>query len=241
MADGSRQAIETVEVGDQVFATDPRTGKTQARTVENLIITGLDTSFNDLSIGTSSGIEGLTATHEHPFWSPSEGSWVRAEDLQVGMSLRTFDGRISTIKGNRSFTHHARTYNLTVDGLHTYYVFAGGTPVLVHNDVCGVRVSPVASDWATKGAHLHVGADEVHVFSHEGKLAAKGIRLKTGMASEKSVQKILETLESSPELRKDLIKKARAAQDHMNTHNWGNSKNRAIELQFLIKALEKLG
>ncbi|MFD5543929.1 polymorphic toxin-type HINT domain-containing protein [Streptomyces sp. NPDC127079] len=241
MADGSRQAIETVGIGDQVIATDPGTGDTQARTVEEFIVTGMDTSFNELSIGTTSGTEHLTATYEHPFWSPSEGSWVKAGSLHPGMTLRTVDGSTATIEGNRSFTQHARTYNLTVDGLHTYYVSAGNTPVLVHNEVCGVRVSPVASDWATKGAHLHVGADEVHVFSHEGELGAKGIRLKTGMASDKSVQKVLDTLKSSPELRKDLIQKARAAQKHMNTHNWGNASNRALELQFLIKALEKLG
>ncbi|WP_158973388.1 hypothetical protein, partial [Streptomyces griseus] len=37
------------------------------------------------------------------------------------------------VTGNRSFNKHARTYNLTVDDLHTYYVLAGETPVLVHN------------------------------------------------------------------------------------------------------------
>ncbi|NEB98585.1 hypothetical protein [Streptomyces anulatus] len=79
------------------------------------------------------------------------------------------------------------------------------------------------------------------MFSHEGGLGAKGIRLKTGIASDNSVQKALDTLKSSPEIRRDVIQKARAAQEHMNTHNWGNNKNRAVELQFLIKALEKLG
>jgi hypothetical protein len=29
------------------------------------------------------------------------------------------------------------TCNVTVDGLHTYYVVAGDTPVLVHNSDCG--------------------------------------------------------------------------------------------------------
>ncbi|MYX99402.1 hypothetical protein GT045_32530, partial [Streptomyces sp. SID486] len=241
MGDGSGRAIETLRTGDQVVATDPRTGATHVRTVENLIVTGLDTSFNDLAVRTSGGTAHLTATREHPFWSPSEGAWIKAGELRSGMTLRTADGSTAAVKGNRGYTQHARTYNLTVDGLHTYYVFAGSTPVLVHNDICGVRVSPVASDWATKGAHLHVGADEIHVFSHEGELGAKGIRLSTGMASDKSVQKVLDTLKNSPELRRDLIQKARAAQEHMNSHNWGNNKNRALELQFLIKALEKLG
>lgn len=88
---------------------------------------------------------------------------------------------------------------------------------------------------------MHVGVDEIHVFSHEGELGGKGIRLSTGMPSDKSVKKVLDALKSSPALRKDLIKKSRSAQEHMNTHNWGDTKNRAVELQFLIKALEKLG
>nr|WP_241269272.1 HINT domain-containing protein [Streptomyces chrestomyceticus] len=33
----------------------------------------------------------------------------------------------------RAFDQRARTYNLTVDGIHTYYVLAGDTPILVHN------------------------------------------------------------------------------------------------------------
>ncbi|WP_084742834.1 hypothetical protein [Amycolatopsis australiensis] len=32
-----------------------------------------------------------------------------------------------------------RTYNLTVDRVHTYFVFAGETPVLVHNDRCSAK------------------------------------------------------------------------------------------------------
>uniref|UniRef100_UPI0005671966 hypothetical protein n=1 Tax=Streptomyces sp. NRRL S-325 TaxID=1463899 RepID=UPI0005671966 len=40
------------------------------------------------------------------------------------------------------FSHHARTYNLTVDDFHTYYVLAGATPVLVHNSTCPVYENP---------------------------------------------------------------------------------------------------
>jgi hypothetical protein len=49
------------------------------------------------------------------------------------MTLRTADGTTVEIEGNRSYEQSALTYNLTVEELHTYYVFAGNTPVLVHN------------------------------------------------------------------------------------------------------------
>jgi hypothetical protein len=36
----------------------------------------------------------------------------------------------------RRYADEARTYNLTITDLHTYYVLAGETPVLVHNSNC---------------------------------------------------------------------------------------------------------
>ncbi|MDL2081365.1 polymorphic toxin-type HINT domain-containing protein [Streptomyces sp. GXMU-J15] len=139
MANGETLNIEDVEVGDEVLATDPETGETGPRRVTRLIITESDKHFDELSIATEDGIEKLTATFEHPFWSPSEDDWVEAGSLTAGMTLLTDDGDTVIVTGNRSFTRHATTYNLTVDDLHTYYVLAGQTPVLVHNSNCGVR------------------------------------------------------------------------------------------------------
>ncbi|MFF0204449.1 ribonuclease domain-containing protein [Streptomyces sp. NPDC005017] len=71
--------------------------------------------------------------YEHPFWVPELGQWVEAKSLRSGMHLRTPDGTSVPITSNRPFGRRARTYNLTVDDLHTYYVLAGDAPVLVHN------------------------------------------------------------------------------------------------------------
>ncbi|WP_404817577.1 polymorphic toxin-type HINT domain-containing protein [Streptomyces resistomycificus] len=136
MADGSTKDIEDVRLGDEVLATDPKTGETAPKKVTRLIRTEGDKYFNELSIATEVGIEKLTATHEHPIWSPSERAWITAGDLKPGMTLLTDDAETVIVTGNRPFTKHARTYNLTVDHLHTYYVLAGETPVLVHNSNC---------------------------------------------------------------------------------------------------------
>ncbi|MEU9397572.1 hypothetical protein AB0D86_47335 [Streptomyces sp. NPDC048324] len=86
-------------------------------------------ALNGLAIATRDGIEKLTAT----------------------------DGSTVSVTGNRSFTKHARTYNLTVDELHTYYVPAGETPVLVHNSDGCPEAGPgwfphgsgrIPSDWS---------------------------------------------------------------------------------------------
>ncbi|WP_255950026.1 polymorphic toxin-type HINT domain-containing protein [Streptomyces odontomachi] len=136
MADGSTKDIEDIKTGDKVLATDPETGKTVPRKVTQLIVTNGDKYFNRLSIATQAGVEKLTATHEHPFWSPSERRWVTAGTLKPGMTLRTPHGETAIVTGNHAYTSHATTYNLTVDDLHTYYVLAGETPVLVHNSGC---------------------------------------------------------------------------------------------------------
>ncbi|WP_436845726.1 polymorphic toxin-type HINT domain-containing protein [Streptomyces shenzhenensis] len=141
LADGSTKDIEDVELGDKVLATDPKTGRTVPKKVTHLIRTEGDKYFNELSIATEHGIEKLTATEGHPFWSPSQQDWIHAGQLKPGMTLRTEDGDTVVVTANRPFTRHARTYNLTVEGLHTYYVLAGKTPVLVHNSSC----------WAGKG------------------------------------------------------------------------------------------
>ncbi|MFF0205897.1 polymorphic toxin-type HINT domain-containing protein [Streptomyces sp. NPDC005017] len=133
MADGTTKDIEDIEIGDEIEATDPDTGESGSRRVTSLIVTDGDKHFNELSIATRGGIEKLTATHEHPFWSPSERRWIDAADLEAGMTLLTDAGATVVVIANRAFSRPARTYNLTVDDLHTYYVLAGKTPVLVHN------------------------------------------------------------------------------------------------------------
>ncbi|MFE3830659.1 polymorphic toxin-type HINT domain-containing protein [Streptomyces sp. NPDC059092] len=133
LADGTTKDIEDIKLGDQVLATDPETGETGPREVTRLIVTKDDKHFNTLSIMTEDGVEELTATHEHPFWSPSERRWLEAGELTAGMTLLSDDGTTVIVTANRAFTKHATTYNLTVAEIHTYYVLAGDTPVLVHN------------------------------------------------------------------------------------------------------------
>ncbi|MFC8271384.1 hypothetical protein ACFUJR_02325 [Streptomyces sp. NPDC057271] len=64
--------------------------------------------------------------------------------------------------------------------------------------------------------------------------------MSNGMASARDVATARNAIMGNPELRADLIGKARSAMADMNSHNWGNSVNRAAEMSFLIKALGKI-
>ena len=76
--------------------------------------------------------ESLTTTFHHAFYDETQAAFVEAEHLHVGDVLQTPTGtaHITTV---HLFHAHTTTYDLTIGGLHTYYVLAGTTPVLVHN------------------------------------------------------------------------------------------------------------
>ncbi|MGW2651880.1 polymorphic toxin-type HINT domain-containing protein, partial [Streptomyces sp. NPDC001393] len=162
MAGGPAKNIESIKAGDTVVATDPLTGKTAPRKVARLIITDGDKHFDELTLNTPDGARKLTATYEHPFWNPTEKRWVKAHDLRAGSTLLSSDGSTVRVQANRAFDRRVRTYNLTVEDLHTYYVLAGNTPVLVHNSNCDLvgpsRATHILDGDATGGGHRYPGA-----------------------------------------------------------------------------------
>ncbi|MER6401755.1 polymorphic toxin-type HINT domain-containing protein [Kitasatospora sp. NPDC001603] len=139
MADGTTLPIERIRVGDQVRATDPETGETGGRRIDATIYTPDDREFTDLTIAASDGTAGtLTATDHHPFWVENDRKWVDAGELNGGDTLRTSDGKTADVTEAKDRTALEAAYNLTVQDLHTYYVLAGATPILVHNsNGCG--------------------------------------------------------------------------------------------------------
>ncbi|WP_435884309.1 RHS repeat-associated core domain-containing protein [Streptomyces anulatus] len=154
MADGTSKPIEQVEVVDQVLATDPVTGRTQAREVVATITKDDDKHYTRLTITTPHGEAGITATDHHPFWNPDAQAWVNAADLESGTRLLTADGTVATVDNVRHYRTSGRTFDLTVAGVHTYYVLAGQTPVLVHNSNCDLPAGYTSSP-ALKGDPYH--------------------------------------------------------------------------------------
>ncbi|MFE9627026.1 polymorphic toxin-type HINT domain-containing protein [Streptomyces sp. NPDC006527] len=141
MADGSTKAIKDVRIGDKVLATDPETGETRAETVTAEILGKGVKHLVKVTIDTD-GKKGsktaeVTATDKHPFWVPELGEWIDATDLKTGEWLRTSAGTLVQITAIKRWTAlDATVHNLTVSTVHTYYVLAGATPVLVHNTSC---------------------------------------------------------------------------------------------------------
>ncbi|MFJ2777932.1 polymorphic toxin-type HINT domain-containing protein [Kitasatospora sp. NPDC087315] len=135
LADGTTKEISEIQLGDEVLATDPESGATAARPVIALIRGEGEKNLVEVAIDddatTSAGK--ITATDHHPFWVENQERWVDATDLQPGDTLHTSTGIIVKVAAVKRWTQKQAVYNLTIADLHTYYVLAGNTPVLVHN------------------------------------------------------------------------------------------------------------
>lgn len=146
MADGTTKAIEDVENGDKLAANDPENSTTSGtEIVTATIITEDDKDFTVLTVKAADGTTSkLTTTDTHPFWvtdpavDPIDGTWVEGGDLKPGQWLQTSAGTHVEIIATTRYTRTQVTYDLTVSDVHTYYVLAGETSVLVHN--CGGAV-----------------------------------------------------------------------------------------------------
>ncbi|XVV02659.1 RHS repeat-associated core domain-containing protein [Actinosynnema sp. CA-248983] len=136
MADGSTKPISEVEVGDKVKATDPTSGETTDREVVGTIVHSDEGDMTRLTVVAEDGTTGtVDATSWHPIWVDSEGRFVNIGDLKSGQRLTSDSGTSPVITAVQRYVHMEPVYDLTVDGVHTYYVLAGRAAVLVHN--CG--------------------------------------------------------------------------------------------------------
>ncbi|MGW5098783.1 RHS repeat-associated core domain-containing protein [Streptomyces nodosus] len=137
MGDGKAKSIGKIKVGDKVQAANPKTGKYRgARTVQQVWINH-DHDLLDLTIRAEDGrTVTIRTTANHPFWVDSTHSWIPAGKLHHGDDLNTPTSSHAYVVAIHPTPGAANRWNLTVQQLHTYYVLAGKTPVLVHNSNC---------------------------------------------------------------------------------------------------------
>jgi hypothetical protein len=130
MADGSSKSIRDVRRTDMVLATDPVTGDVRPEQVTRTYRHDTERLVN-ITVADGGNI---SSTAGHRFFVPGRG-WTLASDLRVGNQLRTPNGTIRAVTALRDQHGLApRTvYDLTVSDLHTFFVLAGKSPVLVHN------------------------------------------------------------------------------------------------------------
>ncbi|WP_436521516.1 ricin-type beta-trefoil lectin domain protein [Actinoplanes sp. HUAS TT8] len=176
MADGTARPISEITVGDTVLTKDPVTEEVSPRQV-TLLHANRDHDLTDVTVSdqpvdsakkTAVQSEGkggrstrgptesavLHTTAHHPFWDATTGNWVDAADLVPGEStLVGPDGELQYVTDVNDFAGAKVMRDLTVADIHTYYVFAGDEPVLVHNNSCSAEQ---LAQWAKQTA------DDIH-------------------------------------------------------------------------------
>ncbi|MEU5690795.1 RHS repeat-associated core domain-containing protein [Actinosynnema sp. NPDC020468] len=154
MADGSEKPISEVRLGDRVKATDPETGQTTDRDVVATFVHSDEGDLVKLTVAAADGSTGsVDGTSWHPVWVDSEHRFVDLGELTAGSRLTSVDGTHPAVADVEHHTRYEPVYDLTVEGVHTYYVVAGGTPVLVHN--CGTRIFAVDSAGEATSLPVH--------------------------------------------------------------------------------------
>jgi len=121
--------IEDIRVGDYVLAKDP--GEAGPPTPHEVVALPRNWTEHVVHVAVEGGGE-VEATRMHPFWVEGSG-WTDAKDLKAGDKLKDDQGQPVVIRRVWIEDRTTGTYNLTVEGVHTYYVLAGDDPLLVHN------------------------------------------------------------------------------------------------------------
>ncbi|MEU9948819.1 LamG-like jellyroll fold domain-containing protein [Streptomyces sp. NPDC047939] len=162
MANGTTKPISEVKVGDYVLTAEPGKKKKEKHKVKAVIVTKTDRNYVDVVVDTKSGPKTIQTTKHHQFYESTKDAWTQAADLKAGQKLQNDTGGPTVVIDTKAYTATRTTYDLSIDGLHTYYVLAGTMPVLVHN--CTV-ISPearehvldgvITSDNRFAGWHLH--------------------------------------------------------------------------------------
>ncbi len=145
-ADGPK-SIEDIEVGDRVWSQDQVTGKKSLQPVLNLFHRTVDSLVR---VRTADGQ--VEASDSHRFWVRERG-WVEADGLRPGDTLEAQDGGSTQVLGTTVVKGSVGVFNFEVARNHTYYVYAGTTPVLVHNECLKGILDELVKD----GDHIVLG------------------------------------------------------------------------------------
>jgi hypothetical protein len=232
MADGSKKPISQIKVGDKVLATNPLSGTQSARRVTRVWV------HQDRVIRLNVAGEVLVTTEDHPFWNATDHAWERADGFDRGDRVGMASGGTAKYRGLVGRFRRATAYNLTVQGVHTYHV--GHHALLVHNNsTC--TISKVAPDWATKGAHIHVNGFELAVRPGAGgSIVFKPVFATRAPAALQRAQATAQEALKDPRFREQLIRDVTRGRDYLGSSNLPGARAKSGELNFLLKALQKV-
>jgi RHS repeat-associated protein len=134
LTDTGFQRIELMAPGDSVWSYNESTGVNELKLVQTTFIRNGISQLVELVVNADT----IHCTIEHPFYR--HGQWIKAVDLAVGDTLKSFYNDQITIVNSRAIIDTLVTvFNFTVEGNHDYFV--GYEGILVHNNDCGAKLA----------------------------------------------------------------------------------------------------
>ncbi len=198
------KSIEQIQRGDFVLARDPLRGHQTFKPVVQTFVTHPDRLYHlRYRAREASGDDPdplLVCTGTHPFFVPSLGRFVPADELAIGSDLQLADGRIAEITSITTEDAPAgelfTTYNFEVADYHTYFVGEAG--VWVHNAALGSRICSRFDSHFKKA--LRAGKNEWQAFEEAVGINGTATGGNVGQLAEKVMNKMLR-LDSNDQLR----------------------------------------
>lgn len=135
--------IESLVIGDEVYAHDPVSGERASHRICQTFIRTVPIVLN-IQIGETT----ITCSPEHPFWVPDIG-WQKAGKLEPGDSLLTTANQVVRVDSIKRREGSFTVFNITVEVLNTYFVSNLG--ILVHNKP--MRRNQTTADDQLEGGH----------------------------------------------------------------------------------------
>jgi len=126
-------AIESVKVGDLVMAYDEATGSIAPKQVTDLIRPEPKPLYELIALNARGERAEFLATGDHP-WKIKGSGWVETARLRTAQRIETAKGETLKIESVTLTPRIEATYNLTVEGWHTFLV--GDDSAIVHNVNC---------------------------------------------------------------------------------------------------------
>jgi RHS repeat-associated protein len=136
--DAGEGAEETADDSDmcaaQSFTPDTNVVLAVGKTVP-ISAVKLGQKVKDVNITNAAGVSStIHTTDRHPFWDVTTLSWVDADNLKPGDQLQTDNGTTATFTNSVVVTGSANMWDLTIAGVHDFYITTGETSILVHNN-----------------------------------------------------------------------------------------------------------
>jgi RHS repeat-associated protein len=186
MADGTSKPISEVKVGDKVTNSAPDSKVREYHLVSAVHVTESDHEFVDVAL-----VGGIIATTDrHQFWELRTHHWIEAGQLLEGDILEMSDGGHGIVLNVHHRLGQARTYDLSIDSVHAYYVQLSVGSALVHNDGgSGTRGDNIGLGDGYSGRldqfdnglgtdfeiHVYSGRTEVGIFGSNGWFPKHGL------------------------------------------------------------------